>query len=276
MKKTLNTVTAAVLALGSDMALCADTVHGIEKYECRLTFAHDSSDFSGEELEACYTGFRKKPDYLYVFATSSPEGSGLYNLRLSERRAFEVTKKLRELFPGAGIEAHGGGINPKAGRSARIIAVVSDRQPAVREMSGSNLVIKSPEPRGYSLSALGGLYNMAGYRYNSAGAEFTRQQPWKNNLSWSYGVRAMVHANDEVLSLSSLLITPGISMDLNQVRLGMSFPAGLVLSENERRADAGIELSLGSVYQDYLSYGMAAGKSSQFDSYLSLHTGFRL
>lgn len=114
-------------------------------FSCSIHFPLNSVQFEPLRVEECFQGIDLgRISYVHVIATATQTGSLEHNLYLSTRRAGALEGYLKVKYPQLQVHAFGGGINPKFGKSARIIIVESSRHPD-QEKPGLSQATMVPE-----------------------------------------------------------------------------------------------------------------------------------
>lgn len=220
---------------------------------CKVEFDHNSSEFVPGKLMDCLDGY--KPEHIRVFGTSSVDGAPLYNMRLSYQRADAVAILLAGMYPGAAIEADGGGINPDLGRQARVVALY---KPKAQESVVSNL--KEANTTKYRLAADIGISKLDFDFYQSF--NFALDQKFENNLS--LGIRSSQLATESVLNLHTVYASAVKDFSFSKANLSFGILGGMVRSSIDKKPDVGLELRLAT--HGSLGFYLAASRTIHFAS----------
>ncbi len=211
-------------------------------FSCSIHFPLNSVQFEPSRVEECFHGIDlARISYVHVIATATQTGSLEHNLYLSTRRAGALEGYLKVKYPQLQVHAFGGGINPKFGKSARIIIVESSRHPDQEKpgLSQAALVPEKPQVR------------------VEVRTEYL--QPRKNdvNISWLTGM-AQYRPGDDAYQYMGL----GVSKNFNAPRLGR-MAAGL--QYQVFRANPVYDIHAGAVFAEKMWSIHRISKRSRID-----------
>lgn len=117
-------------------------------YSCAVYFPLDSVQFEPQRVDECFVNINlSRVSYVHVIATATLSGTMEHNLYLSTRRAGALEGYLKVKYPQLQVHAFGGGVNPKFGKSARIIIVESSKDPDKDKAGLTPATIQQPQVR---------------------------------------------------------------------------------------------------------------------------------
>ena len=98
----------------------------VTTHECNIPFDNGAVDANRDLVNNCVSGFQNNEvKFISITAGASPGGSLRANKVVSDKRAEMLRMELARMYPDARIEAHGIGVQPVTGRSAKIVAVTA-------------------------------------------------------------------------------------------------------------------------------------------------------